>query len=85
MFSSNCCFLTCIQSFQEAGKVVWYSHLFKNFLQFIVIHTVEAFIIVNEAEVDILHEFSCFLYEPTDVGNLTSGYFAFPESSLYIC
>ena len=52
MSSSNCCFLTCVQTSQEAGKVVWYSHLFKNFLQFVVMHTVTRFSIVNEAEVD---------------------------------
>ena len=84
LFGSNCWLLTCIQVSPEAGKVVWYSHLFKNFLQFIVIHTVEAFIVVNEAEVDILHEFSCFLYEPTDVGNLISGSSALSKSSLNI-
>ena len=70
---------------QESGKVVWYSHLLKNFLQFAVIHTIKGFSVANEAEVYVFLEFSCFLYEPTDVGNLTSGYFAFPESSLYIC
>jgi len=52
MFGSNFCFLTCIQVSQEAGKVVWYSHLLKNFLQFVVIHTVKGFSIVNEAEVE---------------------------------
>ena len=57
---TNCCFLTCIQVFQEAGKMVWYFHLFKYFPQFIVIHTVKGFSIVNETEVDILLEFSCF-------------------------
>ena len=51
--SSNCCFLTCIQISQEAGQVVWYSHLFQNFPQFIVIHTVEGFGIVNKAEIDV--------------------------------
>ena len=51
MSSSNCCFLTCIQISQEAGKVVWYSHLFKNYPQFIVIYTVKAFSVVNETEV----------------------------------
>jgi len=51
MSSSNCCFLTCIQISQEAGKVVWYSHLFQNFPQFIVIHTVKGFGIVNKAEI----------------------------------
>ena len=53
MSSSNCCFLTCIQISQEAGQVVWYSHLFQNFPQFVVIHTVKGFGIVNKAEVDI--------------------------------
>ena len=53
MSHSNCCFLTCIQISQEAGKVVWYSHLFKNFPQFVVIHTDKSFSIVNEAEVDV--------------------------------
>ena len=58
--SSNCCFLTCIQVSQEAGQVVWYSHLFQNFPQFIVIHTVKGFGIVNKAEVHIFLELSCF-------------------------
>ena len=58
MSDSNCCFLTCIQISQEAGKVVWYSHLFENFPQFVVIYTVKGFTIVNEAEVDIFLEFS---------------------------
>ena len=52
MSSSNCCFLTCIQISQEAGKVVWYSYLLKNFPQFVVMHTVKGFSVVNEAEVD---------------------------------
>ena len=63
MSSSNCCFLTCIQVSQEAGKVVWYSHLYKNFPKFVVIHTVKGFSIVNEAEEDVSLEFSCFFYE----------------------
>ena len=63
----------------------WYSCLLKNFPQFVVIHTVKGFSTVNEAEVYVFLEFSCFLYEPMDVGNLTSVYFAFPKSSLYIC
>ena len=63
MSSSNCCSLTYIQISQEAGKVVWYSHLFKNFLQFIVIHTVKGFNVVNEAEVDVFLEFSHFFYD----------------------
>ena len=53
MYSSNCCFLTCIQISQEAGQVVWYSHLLKNFPQFVVIHIVKGFGIVNKAEVDV--------------------------------
>ena len=57
MSSSNCFFLTCIQVSQEAGKVVWYSHIFRNFAQFLVIHTVKGFSIVNEAEVDVFLEF----------------------------
>ena len=61
MSSSNCCFLTCIQVSEEAGQVVWYSHLFQNFPQFIVIHTVKGFGIVNKAEIDIFLELSCFL------------------------
>ena len=59
--SSNCCFLTCVQVSQEAGQVVWYSHLFQNFPQFIVIHTVKGFGIVNKAEIDVFLELSCFL------------------------
>ena len=84
MSGSNCCFLTCIQVSQEAGKVVWYSHLLKNFPQFAVIHTVKGFSIVNEAVVDIFLEFSSFLYDPMDFGNLISGSSAFSKSSLYI-
>ena len=72
MSSSNCCFLTCILISQEAGKVVWYSHLLKNFPQFVVIHTVKGFSIVSEAEVDVFLEFSCFFYDPMIVGNLIS-------------
>ena len=68
--SSNCCFLTCIQISQEAGQVVWYSHLFQNFPQFVVTHTVKGFGVVNKAEVDIFLELSCFFDDPVDVGNL---------------
>ena len=82
MSSSNCCFVTCIQISQEAGQVVWYSHLFQNFPQFVVIHSVKSYNIVNEAEVVVLLEFSCFFYDPTDVGNLISGFCAFSKSSL---
>ena len=84
MSSSNCCFLSCIQISQEAGQVVWYSHLFKNFPQFVVIHTVKGFGIVNKAEIDVFLELSCFFYDPEDVGNLTSGSFAFSKSVLNI-
>ena len=84
MSSSNCCFLTCIQISPEASKVVWYSHTFKNFPQFVVIHTVKGFSIVKEAEVDVFLEFSCFFYDPTDVDNLISGSSAFSKSSLNI-
>ena len=84
MSSSNCCFLTCIQISQEAGQVVWYSHPFQNFLQFIVIHTVKGVGIVNKAEIDIFLELSCFFNDPTDVGNLISGFSAFSKSSLNI-
>ena len=64
--------------------MVWYSHLLKNFPQFIVIHTVKGFGIVNKAEVDVFLEFSCFFYNPTDVGNLISGSSAFSKSILNI-
>ena len=84
MSSSNCCFLICIQVSQETGKVVWYSHLFKNFPQFAVVHTVKGFSVVNEAEVDVVLELLCFLYDPTDTGSLISGSSAFSKSSLYI-
>ena len=66
---SNCCFLTCIHVSQETGQVVWYSNLLKNFPQFVVIHTVKGFGVVNKAEVDVSLELSCFFYDPTDVGN----------------
>ena len=82
MSSSNCCFLTCIQVSQEAGQVVWYSYLLKNFPQFIVIHTVKGFGIVNIAEIDVFLELSCFFDDPEDVGNLISGSSAFSKTSL---
>ena len=84
MSSSNCCFLTCIQISQEAGKEVWYSHLLKNFPQFVVIYTVKGFGVVNEAEADVFLELSCFFDDPTDVGNFISGSSAFSKSSLNI-
>ena len=84
MSSSNCSFLTCIQVSQEAGKVVWYSHLFKNFPEFVVVHTIKDFGTVSKGEVDIFLELSCFLDDPADVGNLISDSYAFSKSSLYI-
>ena len=83
MSNSNCCFLACIQISQETGKVVWYSHLLKNFPQFVVTHTVKSFSMVSEAE-DVFLELLCFLYDPTDVANLICGFSAFSKSSLYI-
>ena len=64
--------------------MVWYSHLFKNFPQIVVIHIVKGFCIVNEAKLDVFLEFYSFFYDPTDVGNLISGSSAFSKSSLYI-
>ena len=84
MSNSNCCFMTCIQVSQESGQVVWYSHLFQNFPQFILFHTVKGFGIVNEAEIDVFLELSCFFDDPADVGNLISGPSAFSKSSLNI-
>ena len=84
MSSSNCFFLTCIQISQEAGQMVWYSHLFKNFPHFIVIHTVKVFGIVNKEEIDVSLELSCFFLDLVDVGNLISGSSAFSKSSLNI-
>ena len=84
MSGSNCCFLTCIEISEEEGKVVWYSHLLKNFPQFVVIHIVKGFGIVSKAEVDVFLEFSCFFYDTTDIGNLISGSSAFRKSSLNI-
>ena len=82
MSGYNCCFLTCIQISQEAGQVVWHSHLLQNFPRFVVIHTVKDFSIVNEA--DVFLEFSCFFYDPADVGNLISGSSTFSKSSFNI-
>ena len=84
MSESNCCFLTCIQISQKAGQVVWYSHPFKNFPQFVVIHTVKGFGVMNEAEVDIFLELLCFLHDPVNAGNFISGSPAFSKPSLYI-
>ena len=84
MSSPNYFFLTCIQISQEAGQVVWYSHLSQNFPQFIVIHTVKGFGTINKAEIDVFLELSCFFHDPGDVGNLISGSSAFSKTSLNI-
>ena len=82
MSNSNCCFLMCIQISQEAGQVVWNSNLLKIFPEFVVIHTVKGFGIVNKTEVDIFLELSCFINDPMDVGNLNPGSSAFSKSIL---
>ena len=69
---------------QEAGKVVWYSHLFNNFPQPVVIHTIKGFSIVNEGEVDVFFEFPCFINDPMNVGHLFSDSSAFSKPNLYI-
>ena len=84
MSSSKCCFLTYIQISQEAAQVVWYSHLLLNFQQFIVIHTVKGFGIVNKAERDVFLELSWTFNDAADVGNLISGSSALSKSSLNI-
>ena len=63
--------------------MVWYSHLSENFPQFIVIHTVKGFGVVNKAKIDVFPELSCFSYDPEDIGNLISGSSTFSKSSLY--
>ena len=91
MSSSNCCFLTCIQVSQEGGQdsfsESWREEkksLSKSFPQFVVIHTVKGFDIVNKAEIDVSLELSCFFHDPADVGNLISGSSAFSKTSLNI-
>ena len=84
MSGCNCCFLTCIQITQETGKVVWYSHNFKNCPQFSVIHRVKDFGVINKAEVDIFLEFSCFFDEPMDVDSLVFGSSDFSKPTLSI-
>ena len=81
MSGSNCCFLTCILVSQEAGKMVWDFHFFKDFPHFVVIYIVKDFSVVNEA--DVFLELSWFFYDQNDVGNLMSGSSAFSKSSLY--
>ena len=83
MSSSNCSFLTSIQISQEVGKVVWYSVSLRIF-QFVVIHTVKGFGVVNKVKVDVFLEHSCFFYDSMDVGNLISGSSAFSQTSLNI-
>ena len=84
MSSSHCCFLTYIQVSQEAGQVVWYSHLSQNFPQFILIHRVKGFGIANKAEVYVFLGLFCFFDDPADVGNWISGFSAFSKTSLKI-
>ena len=84
MSSSVCCLLTCIQISQEAGQVIWYSHLFQSFPEFLVVHAVKGFGIVNKAEGGVFLELFSFFYDPKDVGNLISGSSAFSKSSLNI-
>ena len=81
---SNCFFSTCIHISQEAGKLVWYSHLLKSLLQFVVIHTIKGFSVVSEAELEVFLEFSCVFYDPADVDSLISGSSAFSKSSFNI-
>ena len=86
MSGSNCCFLTCIQVTEEAGKVVRYFHLFKDFAICCDPHSqrLRGFSVVNEAEGDDFLELPCFFYDPVDIGNLISGFSAFSKSSLNI-
>ena len=81
MSSSNCRFLTCIQISQQADEVAWYSHLFQNFPQCVVIHTVKGFGVLDKAEVDVFLELSCFSGDPVDVGLFISGSSAFLNSA----
>ena len=82
--SSNCWFLTCIQISQETGQMIWYSHIFQNFPQLIVIHTIKGCGIINKAGTDVFLELSCFFNDPADVGNLISCSSAFSKTSLNI-
>ena len=84
MTSSNFCFLTCIQVSQKTGKMVWYSHFFKNFLQFLVIHTIKGFNVVKMAEIDIFLELSSFLLNLMNIGSLISASSAFSKPTLNI-
>ena len=84
MFAFNYYFLTSIQISQEASQVVWYSHLLKNFPQFVVIHTIKGLGLVNESEIDVFLELSFSFDDLADVGNLISGSSAFSKTSLNI-
>ena len=81
MSGSNNCLSTRTQVSQKAIKVAWYFYLFKNFPQFVVIHTVKGFIMVNETEIDIFLELSCFVNDPMDVGRLICGSSAFSKKT----
>ena len=81
---SNCCFLTCTQVSQETGKIVWYPHLFKSFSQFVMIHTVKGFSVVDETEIDASLKCPGILYNPENVGNLISSSSSFSKPSLDI-
>ena len=84
MSSCNCCFLTCIQVSQEAGQVVWYSHLFKKFSTVCCGPHSQRLCIVNKAEIHVFLELTCFFDDPTDAGNLISGSSAFSKTRLNI-
>ena len=84
MSGSNCCFLIYTQISQEAGKVVWYSHLFKNFPEFVVIHIVKGFSVFNEAEVVVFLELPCIFHDQTHVSILISGSSDSSKSSFYV-
>ena len=81
---SNCGFLTCKQVSQETGKMVWYSHVSKSFSQFVMIHSLKGFSIVDETETDAFLKYPCFLYNPVNIGNVISGSSSFSKPSLNI-
>ena len=81
---SNCCFLTCKQVSQETDKMVWYSHLTKSFPQFVTIHTVKSFSLVEETDRCFFLKCPCFLYNPANVGYLILGFSSFSKPSLEI-
>ena len=83
-YSVLTCFLTRIQVSQETGKMVWYCCPSKSFSQFIIIHTVKSFSVVDETEINVFLKFPCFLYNPANVGNLISSFSSFSKPSLDI-